>query len=377
MPASTFDVVLSPVGENAAGGKSYTAKGQGGTFELRDIKAGDYALKITAAEGDYTETVKLENGHNYNYEKILLEGDFWFKYINENIVPSMGYASLEINSKTIGQNWNYPSVWDRRKGVIGAQTADFNNDGIEDCVLYYFDNVYVYTPGGQLITNDPKTVLYAKLLTKDSKGQVVEKESRQIFIDDSISFCDGIGGILEVEGIKYVYFEVNTSAYYSNVGNTMYTLFTYDGESFRPAAAVGKTDGGSTELEYGVIRYDAGGEYTGSNVTNNSQAWYWADGKYAKELLCVDDDWRGNRDQVQMDKFDPQLAVQRGLEDITAQPVDSIRLANGPSDSYCSYRNSDSFTAGIYYNANGKNQGNGARAMEITVEDMTGLREEK
>ena len=377
VPVPSFDVVLSPKGGNAAEGKSYTAKGQGGTFELGDIGPGEYELKITANEGDWAKTVTLEDGYNYNYEKIVLEGDFWFKYIKKNIVPSMGYASLETASKTIGQNWNYPSVWDRRKGVIGAQTADFNNDGIEDCVLYYFDNEYVYTPGGQLITNDPKTVLYAKLLTKDSGGQVVEKESRQIFFDDSISFCDGIGGILEVEGTKYVYFEVNTNAYYANGGNSMYTLFTYDGESFRPAAAAGKTGGGSSELEYGLIRYDAGGQYTGVNVTDSSQAWYCADGNYSKEFLCVDGTWNGDREQVRMDSFDPKLAVQRGLEDITALPVDSISLENGPFDSYCTYRNSNTFTAGIHYNANGKNQGNGARAMVITVEDMTRLREEK
>ena len=326
-------------------------------------QAGSTLITLSANDVNTTITVTVE------------EGNAWANYIDENYASELGYASLDSASKTVGQNWNYPSVWDKRRGILGAQFVDLDNDGIEECVMYFFDTKYVYEAGDSIITNDPKTTLYARVLYKNQDGEVVATPERQIFFCDSISFCDAVGGILEVEGLKYVYFEVNTSGYYSNFGNTMHSFFTFDGKNFSVQMAVGKTGGGSSEVEYGIIRSDEGGEYTGVNVTESSQAWYWGDGRYSKQLLCVDGDWRGKGGQTLMNHFDPEEAMTMGLESLTPIKVDKIKLENGPDSSYSTYRTNDGFAQGFHYNCNGRQGSNGARAMKITVEDNTGLRD--
>ena len=329
---------------------------------------------VTGHQAGSTQITLSANNVSTTVVVTVEEGNAWAKYIDENYASELGYASLDSASKTVGQNWNYPSVWDKRRGILGAQTADLDYDGIDECVLYYFDTKYVYEPGGNTITNDPKTTLYARVLSKNQNGEIVATPGRQIFFCDSISFCDAVGGILNVEGLKYVYFEVNTSGYYSNFGNTMYSFFTFDGKNFSVQMAAGKTGGGSSELEYGIIRSDDSGEYTGVNVTESSQAWYWEDGKYSKQLLCVDRDWHGKGGQPLMNNFDPEDAMKMGLESLTPIKVDKIKLENGPASSYPTYRTNDAFSQGFHYNCNGRQGSNGARAMKITVEDNTGLR---
>lgn len=75
-----------------------------------------------------------------------------------------------------------------------------------------------------------------------------------------------------------------------------------------------------------------------------------------------------------MNNFDPEDAMRVGLESLTPIKVEKIKLKNGPLSSYPTYRNNDAFSQGIYYNCNGRQGNNGARAMKITVEDNTGLR---
>ena len=313
-------------------------------------------LKIKEIE-EKKKAPKAENGQ-----------DFWIKYISEYLVPEMGFSSLDSSSKTVGENWNYPSVWDKRSGILSAQVADLNNDGIEECVVYYFDTNYVYSAGGNLVTNDPKTTLYAQVLSKNS---------------ESISFCDAVGGLFTLDGVKYVYFEVNTSAYYSNVGNTMYSFFTFDGESFRPAYAVGKTGGGSSDIEYALITYDKNGEFHGFDVTTDGQSWYQKDGNYSKKILW--DENSANSNQQGMDLFSSSPssfvgceAVFHGLYIITNMTTDYVQFQNGNNSGDTvmpTFRTSDCFSQAFHYNCNGSPSGsNGARVMKITVEDNTGLR---
>ena len=141
------------------------------------------------------EADQQENAEKENSPKVK-----WFDYIKENFIDDKGYVSLEPASKTVGENWSYPDRWDLRTGVISAQVTDLNDDGLEECAVYFFDDDFRYTADSELVTNDPRTTLYITLLTSDETGQIIEKETRQIFYDYGNDFCDGIGGIIKFGG---------------------------------------------------------------------------------------------------------------------------------------------------------------------------------
>ena len=304
----------------------------------------------------------------------------WYEYIRDNIAPEMGWASLETESRKVGENWVYPTGWDFREGLLSAQITDLDKNGTEDCVLYYFDLDYEYFPGNPGF--DDKSTVYVKVLTRNSDGTVSETGARQVVYEDGTGFCDAVGGIMEFKGRKYVYFECNTNAYYANGYGTLYTFYSYDGTQLRPDFAVGKTAGGSIEFEYSVVSYDENGSLTGYNVIYDGSPWFNGDGTYSKKILCADSDWKRVHpgESMLMDSFDPPLAMQKGLSMVTDIAPGKVTLKNADNgyafgDTYISYRNMDCFTEAFNYNCNGAKVGNkGARNMTVTVSDKTDLR---
>ena len=328
-------------------------------------------------EADQQEADQQENAEKENSPKVK-----WFDYIKENFIDDKGYVSLEPASKTVGENWSYPDRWDLRTGVISAQVADLNDDGLEECAVYFFDDDFRYTADSELVTNDPRTTLYITLLTSDETGQIIEKETRQIFYDYGNDFCDGIGGIIKFGGKKYIYTEYNSNAYYANGYDTFYTFFSYDGTSFRPEFAVGKTGGGSIEFEYSIVEYDENGNYPANAITFTM---YPSDGSYSKRLLTVDDAWgefnslSDHDTSIMLPDYDPTRAMQLGLETITGTEPETVTLENADNlyafgDQYISYRNSSIFTPAFHYNCSGPHTGgSGARNITVSLEDNTGL----
>ena len=328
-------------------------------------------------EADNQETDQKEDAEKEDGPKVK-----WFDYIKENYIDDKGYVSLEPASKTVGENWSYPDRWDLRTGVISAQVVDLNDDGLEECAVYFFDDDFRYTADSEQVTNDPRTTLYITLLTSDETGQIIEKETRQVFYDYGNDFSDGIGGIIKFGGKKYIYTEYNSNAYYANGYDTFCTFFSFDGSSFRPEYGVGKTGGGSMEFEYSIVQYDENGDYPANTITFTM---YPSDGYYSKRLLTVDDAWGEYNSlsdydtSIMLPNFDPTRAMQLGLETITGVEPETVTLENADNlyafgDQYISYRNSPIFTPAFHYNCNGpQTGGNGARNITVSLEDNTGL----
>ena len=328
-------------------------------------------------EADNQETDQKEDAEKEDGPKVK-----WFDYIKENYIDDKGYVSLEPASKTVGENWSYPDRWDLRTGVISAQVVDLNDDGLEECAVYFFDDDFRYTADSEQVTNDPRTTLYITLLTSDETGQIIEKETHQVFYDYGNDFSDGIGGIIKFGGKKYIYTEYNSNAYYANGYDTFCTFFSFDGSSFRPEYGVGKTGGGSMEFEYSIVQYDENGDYPANTITFTM---YPSDGYYSKRLLTVDDAWGEYNSlsdydtSIMLPNFDPTRAMQLGLETITGVEPETVTLENADNlyafgDQYISYRNSPIFTPAFHYNCNGpQTGGNGARNITVSLEDNTGL----
>ena len=328
-------------------------------------------------EADNQETDQKEDAEKEDGPKVK-----WFDYIKENYIDDKGYVSLEPASKTVGENWSYPDRWDLRTGVISAQVVDLNDDGLEECAVYFFDDDFRYTADSEQVTNDPRTTLYITLLTSDETGQIIEKETRQVFYDYGNDFSDGIGGIIKFGGKKYIYTEYNSNAYYANGYDTFCTFFSFDGSSYRPEYGVGKTGGGSMEFEYSIVQYDENGDYPANTITFTM---YPSDGYYSKRLLTVDDAWGEYNSlsdydtSIMLPNYDPTRAMQLGLETITGVEPETVTLENADNlyafgDQYISYRNSPIFTPAFHYNCNGpQTGGNGARNITVSLEDNTGL----
>ena len=334
------------------------------------------------SEADNQEVENQETDQKEDAEKEDGPKVKWFDYIKENYIDDKGYVSLEPASKTVGENWSYPDRWDLRTGVISAQVVDLNDDGLEECAVYFFDDDFRYTADSEQVTNDPRTTLYITLLTSDETGQIIEKETRQVFYDYGNDFSDGIGGIIKFGGKKYIYTEYNSNAYYANGYDTFCTFFSFDGSSFRPEYGVGKTGGGSMEFEYSIVQYDENGDYPANTITFTM---YPSDGYYSKRLLTVDDAWGEYNSlsdydtSIMLPNFDPTRAMQLGLETITGVEPETVTLENADNlyafgDQYISYRNSPIFTPAFHYNCNGpQTGGNGARNITVSLEDNTGL----
>lgn len=351
-----------------------------GISELEDIKL---MLEITSptVQGNKKVSVDFEPAGHADIGVIYLDDFNWYEYIRDEILPDRGYVSLETTKKVIGQNWVYPETWDYRKGLLSAQITDINDDGIEDCILYIVDYSHLtYVGGKHRGYDDPKTTIHVMVLTKNMNAIVIKSEKRQIIYDDSIGFCDAVGGILEVDGKKYIYFECNTSAYYSNTGGTLYSFFTFDGSNMRPEFAVGKTGGGSSGFEYALITYDENGAYNGKNVTTDGQIWYQEDGNYSKKIL-----WDENSSQQGMSLFSSNgtssveyEAVFDGLSEVTNMVPDFVEFPNGNYSGNTvmpTLRTSEYFTQAFHYNCNGSPSGsNGARSMTVSLEDNTELK---
>ena len=301
------------------------------------------------------------------------------KYIGENIAPKMGWVSMETQTRGVGQNWTYPVSWDYRKGLLSAQIADLDDNGTEDCVLYYFDYDHVIFPGRP--DPDDKSTVFVKVLTRDSDQAVRETGARQIVYEDGTGFCDAVGGIMDFDGKKYVYFECNTNAYYANGYGTLYTFYSCNGMQLRPDFAVGKTSGGSIEFAYSLISYDEGGDISGTDAVTDGSPWYNADGTYSRQILCADRDWKSfhRGESMLMDSYDPPQAMRLGLSMITGIDPGEVILENADNgyafdNTYISYRDMDCYDVAFHLNCNGEKVGsNGQRNMSVSVSDYTDL----
>ncbi|GEM_PF-2161597 len=190
-------------------------------------------------------------------------------FIEQGLVPQIQYASAKTAVNMVGASTMTGSLfWDShdRYGLLGADTADFNQDGLNDLLIYFFGPSSSYSYGDQ-----QPTALYAGLYTHS--GQTVNLVGMiELFYDTNVGFCQVYGGIMTVNGRPLLYVEKNTNAYFANGADLSYTWYGFDGTSFRPYYMVGKTDGGSSEIAYSLLVY--------SDADNYSKQVLWADSSY-------------------------------------------------------------------------------------------------
>ena len=64
----------------------------------------------------------------------------YYRFIQDSLLPKLGYAAEQertVGGTPDGADEHY---WDNKDGLIGANIADLNADGIRDLIVYQFDH---------------------------------------------------------------------------------------------------------------------------------------------------------------------------------------------------------------------------------------------
>ena len=235
-----------------------------GHYQAEEIPYGALAV---AAEKDGAEgfvTTVLDEKAAGSLKDIVLEGDPYYPYIRDVLLPQMGYASLSSASRRIdtSQNiWQEAVGWDKRSGLLGADIADLDGDGQEDMLVYYF---------APCARDSRYSGLYADLYTLSEEGKVVLVNS--VALIESLSGMNAhliYGGLMEVQGRTCLYLENNSNAYFADGSGVMYSWYGYVDGALRPIWKAGKTDGGSSDIAYGLLTYNGTDQY--------DKIYLWAD----------------------------------------------------------------------------------------------------
>ena len=175
-------------------------------------------------------------------EDALLGGVDYYRYIRDEMLPSAGYASQEVNTRSVsGENVWQNIGWDNRTGLLGADVVDLDGDDQEDCLVYSLENE------GQ------GTIVYVTLLSYTPEKGIYEVDKELLIRDLNVSYTMEYSGITEYNGKTYFYTEHNGNAYFADGASNSYNFYTYDENGFYKAFWVGKSDGGSDMLAYSLV----------------------------------------------------------------------------------------------------------------------------
>ena len=147
-------------------------------------------------------------------EAALQQTTGWENYYREVLVPQYGLASLEQVSQEVSWSTADEYVakmnWDKRSGILGGETGDFTGDGQEDLLLFYrgiiSDNGSGASPDGNM---------YARLYSADAQGAVAASEPVLVGNCPDVNAVVINAGIMQVQGMTYLYVESNTNSYYT------------------------------------------------------------------------------------------------------------------------------------------------------------------
>ena len=187
--------------------------------------------------------------------EILLNGDLYYTYIRDHMLPEMGWAGLDVQTARV-EYQNLSAIlgksWNSRKGLLSANVEDLDGDGREDLLVFYF------APSE---TVNGTYALYAELFT--------QSEDRQVIPVNRILLADGMGdelhsldlraGLMNVQGRRCLYVENGSSAYFADGGGITYSWYGYDGSKLRLFWQIDKTAGGSSDIVYSLLDSTAGG----------------------------------------------------------------------------------------------------------------------
>lgn len=239
----------------------------------------EYAPDNELTYEQFVHPSTMEQGKNYGYHaETLAVPDMtiyplaavprYYPFIHDELLPQLGMASTDTSEKTVTSDSvrNEDRDWTGKSGLLGADIADMNGDGIDDLLVYSLEK------GAGEDSSTLKVTLYT--VDESQKGKIVYA--------DELALCRGMEygytririGLMEREGQTYLYTETDSCAYFANGGTARYEWYFLDEQgSLRHRWLVGHTDGGSSGLASSVLDYRA-------------------EDVYEKYVLCADGEFR-------------------------------------------------------------------------------------
>lgn len=302
--------------------------------------------------------------------KIELGEEPYYPYIRDHLLPQIGYASQEttscyVNGREIGGN-NSRWAWDDRKGILGADIADLNSDGIKDMLVYYFDLPDWEDWMNGFLKDPPALYVDLYTLTEDRKVTLVDHIYLNVLFSHDFNMLRG--GLMEVNGQTLLYVECASNAYFANGGGINYYWYGYDAEKgkLRRYWENGQTEGGSSDFEYSLI------DWTG-------------DGKEKKQVLYASDmklrEYQNQNNGKNPPASDFGTALELGFNRMGLSEPKRVELKDydytlydGQKNLAPTYWGTDHLKQSFEYISSGSGNYQ-ERNMTVTVKDFTELKE--
>ena len=337
-------------------GTTYTyVTDENGSFSTDRLPAGSYQMEIIAEEGSYKGEYHWENSTDYVYnEPILLSELNYYEFIRDELIPQYGYASLENTTCYLTRNSRQELIgWDIRSGLIGADVADLNMDGIEDLLVYVLEEYEE--------NNKSYTKFFLMLYTMEENEIIKVKELIMPLplLDDGLDRFSA--GIMNLNGRNYFYVERQRRGYFDNTDRAYYIWVEYrDNGCFMDRYKVEKSSEGSTDEAYSLVEWDETGT--------------WEDAGYTSQLIWEETPGSSNGEALIKGSIgQPGLydtIIGRGFQEIPGLSLDYIPGGK----EYPTYWGSPTLKKSFQYHSHGEYDSDGV-SISVSLQDETRLRE--
>ena len=284
----------------------------------------------------------------------------YYEFIRDNLLPQMGYASLETTAAFVDGYHAYNAqeastmlCWDRRSGLLGADIADLNRDGTEDLLVYYLAPDTDESVWGNGIYC---TAAYVDLYTVSRTGDVIRIGTQLLDRYNNVEFNCTTAGLTEIGGKTYLYVESSMVTYFANNSDNEYVLYEYgDDGRFLPHWRIYKSDGGSSEIAYSLETRISGENYDRSVLYGDSgYRYYYPDMPIYTSV-----------DTSQYDALRMGLQL-IGLPEANSSMGDSYNISP-------SYAGNPQLKMSFQYQCRGEGNSDG-KNMTVTLSDLTELK---
>ena len=333
---------------------------ENGKITFEDLRFGCYVFVVKDKHNEIYLTSLLYDNLCPDGQEIKFDVEInpYYEYIKDELLPELGYANLEANSKYLNSdNVISNEDWDRREGIVSADIIDMNSDGTDDLLVYYFDSKYPEYANGKLVAN---------LYTTSDDGTIELVGSLELWDEISdINYKSIRIGLMEIDGQIYLHSEEIFSSYFvQGSRSASYGWYGYDGERFRPYWIIDESGGGMVVSVCSLFSYTDLNTYTKTDI--------WADYNYEEiypemSPLTVEgelgDAFEKGLSLIGLDNPEREY---RPYSDLNLYADDSLK------NIVPSYWNNDDIKRTMEYTCSGQGDSS-SRSMETSIVDETDL----
>lgn len=333
----------------------------------------------------FAERTKTKEAATYSDElpgsDVMSEVDY-YQFIYDEILPERGLASLNKVKKNLTSDDAWQNIgWSQKDGVLGADIADLNQDGIDELLLYVLEKKTDDTDG---------TVLKVELYALSDNGKIERCSWMNLATFSEIEYERVKIGLMEKDGRIYLYTETDQGSYFADGGSISY-IWNFMSED------------NDLKTRWSIGQSGFGGE--NSTASSNSLADFYGPSEGNIQVLSTDGEfhvspkWVGRPCDIYVltayGEYRASRPEEEVLDDSYADSTSAIRKGFGilGIDSMAEYDYSDNkydFESGYgptlwntgymkescsYESRGDKQEDSSRRNMRVTVSDYTGLRE--